>query len=125
MTKLVDTRFSESTSKRYLMRIVSDVTKITEIKKWLGLKPRMRQYFVLEFITSMNFEYAGTMAKIVENLLPIFTDDEINKIITGIENNDQIYSSFKARTHLFSIVDSAKNIMSFKKYRALIKKLGY
>jgi hypothetical protein len=119
LTKLVETRFSNSTSKEFLMPIVASVTELKEIKKWLKPKPLTRQYFMLEFVTSRNFEYAGTMAHIVENMLPILTDTELLEIIDAIEKNDQISSSFKARNHLWSIVDAAKSIMPLARYRKL------
>lgn len=82
------------------MPIVGDVTEQTEIKKWLQDKPKMKGFFILEFTTSGNFDYAGTMARIMKNLLPSFTDYELMQIIKGIESNGQIISSFKARNYL-------------------------
>ena len=123
LTRFVSTRFSDSTSKESLMRIVADVTELTEIKKWLGGKPQIKQYFILEFITSRNFEYAGTMAHIINNMLPILTDDELVEIIDAIEKNDQIHFSFKARSYLWSIIDAVKSIIPIERYRRLLELL--
>jgi len=123
LTKLVETRFSDSESKGFLMPIVADVTEFKEIKKWLRNKPRIKQYFIVEFVTSTNFEDAGTMTHIIRNMLPILTNNELQEIVDGIEENDQIYNSFKARDYLWSIIDAAKNVIPVERYRELVELL--
>ena len=119
LTRLVDTRFSHSLPKEFLMPIVADVTELKEIKKWLRTKSRIKQYFILEFVTSRNYEYAGTMAHVIENMLPILTNNDLREIIDGVENNNQIFLSFKARNHLWSIIDAVKSIIPIERYRKL------
>jgi hypothetical protein len=124
LTKLFGTRFSNSVSKDFLMPIVADVTELKEIKKWLSKKPRIKRFLIMEFVTSRSFEYAGTMARVIQNIVPSFTDDELLEIIEGIEKNGQIYSSFKARNYLWSIIDTVKTLISTEEYRQL-KELLY
>ena len=119
LTRLFETRFSDSTAKSRLMPMVADVTDLKEIKKWLRNKPLMRQYFIIEFVTSGNFDYAGIMAHITANMLPVLTNDELQEIIDAIEKNDQINCSFKARSHLWSIIDAVKSIIPIERYRKL------
>lgn len=121
LTKLVETKFSESTAKERLMSIVADVTKSIELKKWIKKKTLIKQYFIMELITSRNFNYAGTMAHIISNILPTLTNDELREIIDAIEQNDQIQHSFKAREYLWSFVDAGKSIIPFKRYKKLMK----
>jgi hypothetical protein len=58
------------------------------------------------------------MAKIIEKLLPVFSDNEILEIAKNIKGNDQITGSFKARSSLISIVDSCSDLMPFEDYKA-------
>jgi len=123
LTKLTQTRFSNSVAKEFLMHIVADVTELKEIKKWLGSKTKIKQFLILEFITSRNFEYAGTMAHIIQNMLPTLTDKELREVIGGIEKNDQIRFSFRARSYLWSIIDAVKSVIPIERYRQLMELL--
>ena len=125
LTQLTMTRFSSSYTKSSLMSLASPITEITEIKKWLKIKPKILQFFIFEFEGSTNFEYAGKMAQIIENLIPLFTDEELLRIIDSIESNDQINSSFKARSHLISIINSSRNILPLERYKKLRDMFGY
>ena len=124
LKRLVSTRFSSSTAKDFLMNFAADVTEIREIKKWVGKNSQIKQFFIIEFITSQSFDYAGTLARIINNLLPILVTDELLEIIDAIEENDQIQSSFKARSHIWSIIDAAKSIIPLERYRRLLELLG-
>ena len=125
LTQLTMTRFSSSYTESSLMSLASPITEITEIKKWLKIKPKILQFFIFEFEGSTNFEYAGKMAQIIENLIPLFTDEELLRIIDSIESNDQINSSFKARSHLISIINSSRNILPLERYKKLRDMFGY
>ena len=124
LKRLVSTRFSSSTSKDFLMNLAAEVTELSEIKKWVGKESPIKQYFILEFITSRSFDYAGTLARIINNMLPILTNDDLLEIINAIEKNDQIHSSFKASSHVWSIIDAAKSIIPLERYRRLLELLG-
>jgi hypothetical protein len=63
------------------------------------------------------------MARIVEQLLPVFSDQEILYIVKNIKGNSEITSSFKARSPLISIVDASKGLMSFNEYTELRKNI--
>jgi len=119
LKQFIATRFSSSLAQDRLMNIVEIITELREIKKWIRNEPVIKQFLILEFLTSNNFDYAGTMAHIINNLIPIFSDDELTEIINGIEKNDQITSSFKARRYLISIIDSCKTILPLEKYKQL------
>jgi hypothetical protein len=124
LEKISITRFSSLDPKEFLMQIAAEITEVMEIKKWLKKETQIKHYFILEFITSRSFDYAGTMAHIINNMLPTVTDDELLEIIEGIEKNNQIQLSFKARTYLWSIVDAAKTIMPIERYRKLLEILN-
>jgi len=123
LTKFVRTRFSDSEAKERLMSIVASVTELKEVKKWIGNEPLIKQYLLIEFTTSRNFDYAGTMAHIIRNILPVLSDDELREIVGSIEQNDQILNSFKARAYLWSIIDASKYIVSIERYKDLMKLL--
>jgi len=125
LTRLVETRFSDPEPKELLMPIAADITELKEIKKWLGNRLLIKRYFIMEFVTSGNFEYAGTMAHIIRNVLPTLTNNELQEIFDGIESNDQIYRSFKARDDLLSIIDAVKSIIPIERYRKLMELLGF
>ena len=119
LTTLTRTRFSTSKTKEFLMQISEDITNIEEIKRWLGTEPKIKEFLILEFLTSNSFEYAGTMAHIMANLLPTLSDDDLLEIISGIEENGQISLSFKARSYLVSIIDASKGIIPKQRYMQL------
>jgi len=116
-------RFSSSLVKYYAMDTVAKITEMKEVKKWLRDKPLIRRSIILEFVASGSFDYAGTMAFIIRNLVPIFTDEELKRIIEAIENNDQIRYSFKARGFVISIIDSCKTLIDIEKLEKLMKVL--
>jgi hypothetical protein len=119
LKQFIATRFSSSLAQDRLMNIVEIITELTEIKKWIRNEPVIKQFLILEFLTGDNFDYAGTMAHIINNLIPIFSNDELIEIIDGIAKNDQIIGSFKARRYLISIIDSCKTILPLEKYKQL------
>lgn len=119
LANTAETKFSSSTSKDSLMPIVANVTELKEIKRWLRREPQIRRYFIMEFVTSNNYEHAGTMAHIIKNMLPTLTNEELLEIIDAIEKNDQINSSFKARDHLWEIVDAAKSIIPLERHKRI------
>ncbi len=112
-------RFSTKFAKAALMTIVDKCLEIKELKKWVKQEENIRQFLIVEFVNSYNFDFAGTMSKIIEKLLPVFSDDEILAMVRNIKGNDQITASFKARNSLTSIVDSCKGLMPFDEYVAL------
>lgn len=125
LTTLSQTRFSLWYAKSQLMPLTRKVTKISEVKKWLVSQVGIKQFLISEFLTSGTFEYAGTMASIIQNLLPSFTDSELKQIIDGIDKNGQIMSSFKARTYILSIIDASKTLISSNRYQELKKQLNF
>lgn len=112
-------RFSSKLAVESIMDIIKNGIEIKEIKKWIRNEETVKKFLILEFITSNNFNYAGTMAQIIEKLLPIFSDEEIKEIVTNIKGNGQIISSFKARSSLISIIDSCKNILPLNEFMDL------
>ena len=124
LTKLSETRFSSNHAKYNLMPLVKEVTEKSEVKKWLANQASIKQFLISELLTSGDFDYAGTMARIIQNLLPSLTNSELKQIIAEIDKNGQIISSFKARSHVLSIIDASKNLISLKRYREL-KKVFY
>lgn len=111
-------RFSQKFAKEKLMTLVNKCLEFKELKKWIKGKESLRKFLIIEFTSSFNFDYAGTMAKIIEKLLPVFSDNEILEIAKNIKGNDQITGSFKARSSLISIVDSCSDLMPFEEYKA-------
>lgn len=117
---LSEKRFSTKLAKEPLMTIVSKCVELKEIKKWLAIEEeRIRKFLIIEFVNSYNFDFAGTMAHIIEKLLPTFSDAEILYVVRSIKSNDQITASFKARGSLVSIVDSCKGLIPFGEYTEL------
>lgn len=119
LKKLTTTRFSTQLPTYYMMPIVGDVTNLSAIKKWLVEESEIKQFLIIEFLGSGNFDYAGTTAKIIQNLLPSLTDSELKQVIDGIDKNGQIISSFKARSYVLAIIDAARNLISRKRYEEL------
>lgn len=115
-------RLSDSYAKLRLMRIVEKVTEQSHIKKWLKNQVMLRQYLLLEFVGAGSFDYAGTMAQIVVNMLPVLSEEELSEVIKAIEDNSQISNSFKAQSYLLMIIDACKNFMPIDKYKQLIAK---
>jgi hypothetical protein len=124
LSTFAKTRFSSRTAKEHLMDSAGYVIRFKEIKKWLNEMPDIKRFLISEFVTSRSFEYAGTMASIISDILPTFTEDELLEIISAIETNDQINSSFKARAYLRDIVDSAIILMPRDRYLKLTKLLN-
>ena len=116
---LSEVRFASKYAKEPLMNTVSKCLQMKDVKKWLFGEERIRKFLIIEFVNSYNFDIAGTMARIIEQLLPVFSDQEILYIVHKIRGNDQILASFKARSPLISIVDSCKGLMSFDEYTEL------
>jgi hypothetical protein len=112
-------RFSTKFATESLMTIVNKCLELKEIKKWIKQEEGIRKFLIVEFISSYNFNIAGTIAQIIEKLLPVLSDDEILEIVRNIKDNDQVTTSFKARSSLISIVDSCKSILPYKEYMAL------
>jgi hypothetical protein len=121
---LSERRFSTKFAKEPLMTTVDKCVELKEIKKWIAIdQERIRKFFIIEFVNSYNFDFAGTMARIIEKLLPTFSDAEILYMVRSIKANDQISASFKARSSLVSIVDSCKGLMPFEEYMELRKSI--
>jgi len=120
LKKLFNTRFTDTFAFNYLMEILAKITEINEVKKMFKDAP-YKSYIIMELITSKNWDYAGTMSQIINNILPVLTDDELLRVIESIPNNDQIYLSFKARPYLLNIIDSSKYLVGYKKYLDLMR----
>lgn len=121
---LSEKRFSTKFAKEPLMTTVSKCVELKEIKKWMAIdEERIRKFFIIEFVNSYDFDFAGTMARIIEKLLPTFSDAEILYMVRSIKANDQITASFKARNSLVSIIDSCKGLMTFEEYMELRKSI--
>jgi len=124
LRNMFNTRFSSSLVRYYLMPLVIKITNYRDIKKWIENEEAMIEYFILEFINSGSFDYAGTMAHIMNNILPVISDENLLRIIDAIQTNGQISSSFKARTYLINIVDASKTIINREKYSELMTLLS-
>jgi uncharacterized caspase-like protein len=116
-------RFSTKWAKQRLMPIVDNCVDLIEIKKWIAEQEKVRKFLMIEFAHSDTFDFAGTMARIIEKLLPAFSDEEILSIVRDINGNDQITASFKARGSLVSIVDACRGLMAAGEYSELRKSI--
>lgn len=124
LNKIRTTRFSCHDAQRRLRSLVLVITGLNEIKKWIKNNPEIKQYLILEFISSDSFDYAGTTAEIICNILPSLTDDELLILIKAMRENNQIISSFKARSYVKSILDACKHILPLENYIELKEKYG-
>lgn len=116
-------RFSTKFAKEPLMSIANKVLELKEMKKWMREQETIRRFLISEFINSSNYDYAGTMAQIIEKVSPVIPDNEMVTMLRNIKGNDQITGSFKAHSSLNSIVDSCKTLMPLEEYLALRKNI--
>jgi len=117
----LNSRFSASNILYYFMPVFILITAYKDIKKWISDKPAFKEIFIREFVNSGSFNYAGITSKIICNLIPSFTDDELLEIINGIETNDQIIYSFSARKNVYMIINASRMILSPDEFDELKK----
>jgi len=106
-----------------MLSIFAELTRMVTVKNWIADKGDT-DIFVREFANSRSFEMAGINAEIVLNLLPVLSDEQIDRVIESATSNDQINNSYKAKVHLQEIISYSEGRVKREKVEKLRSRLS-
>lgn len=97
-------------------KIYYDCSKTIEIIIQLMLDDEsfhlnMRHCLINGFLNSKNYSDSAKKARYLLSLLKEFSDDEVIKIITGCQDNQQIYNSWNARPFIRQVIKEYNNVI--------------